>query len=44
MQDAKLKEIIINYLKKGWSPEQIVGRLKKESGYTIFSHECREFN
>lgn len=39
MQDAKLKELIINYLKKGWSPEQIAGRLKKESGYTVISHE-----
>lgn len=26
-------------MKKGWSLEQIAGRLKKESGYTVISHE-----
>ena len=39
MRKPKLKEIIINYLKNGWSPEQIAGRLKQEHGYAVISHE-----
>lgn len=39
MQGANLKEIIINYLKKDWSLEQITGRLKQKNGYKVISHE-----
>lgn len=39
MQQTDLKELIVSYLKKGWSPEQIAGRLKQEHGYTVISHE-----
>lgn len=39
MNQVELKEVIISYLKKNWSPEQIAGRLKQEHGYTVISHE-----
>lgn len=34
-----LKEQIVSQLEAGWSPEQIAGRLKKEKGITVISHE-----
>ena len=39
-RQEELQNHIINKLKEGWSPEQIAGRLKKESGNTIISHEA----
>ena len=43
MQAVKLKEIIINYLKQGWSPERIADRLKMVKHYMGLSQlaiEC----
>jgi len=34
----EMKEVIVCYLKEGWSPEQIVGRLKQE-GIISLHHE-----
>jgi len=39
MLNEELKKVVTNYLLKGWSPEQIAGRLKKETGHTVISHE-----
>jgi IS30 family transposase len=37
--DQKLRTHIVRKIKKYWSPEQIAGRLKRENGKTIVSHE-----
>ena len=37
---SDLKTYVIAKLKIGWSPEMIAGRLKREHGVTIISHEC----
>jgi IS30 family transposase len=34
-----LKSHILSKLEEGWSPAQIAGRLKKEKGITVISHE-----
>lgn len=34
-----LKAYVIQKLEEGWSPEQISGRLAKEIGYPVVSHE-----
>lgn len=40
LKDEVIRDYVIKHLKKGWSPEQIAGRLSKEHpGYTI-SHEA----
>ena len=36
----ELKTYVIQKLEEGWSPEQISGRLAKENGYTVISHEA----
>ncbi|PHQ82126.1 MAG: IS30 family transposase [Coxiella sp. (in: Bacteria)] len=39
MYNEELRQIVTKYLTYGWSPEQIAGRLKKETGHTVISHE-----
>jgi transposase, IS30 family len=39
MKDESLRMYVHEQLKQGWSPEVIAGRLKKEHGKTIVSHE-----
>lgn len=35
-----VKTYVLSKLKEGWSPEQIAGRLKRECGYSVVSHEA----
>lgn len=39
MKDELLREKVCAQLKEGWSPEVIAGRLKKEHGKNVVSHE-----
>ena len=39
-RNVDLKAAIIEKLQAGWSPEMIAGRLKREHGVTVISHEC----
>lgn len=39
VRQPELKDLIVSYLKRNWSPDQIAGRLKQEHGYTVISHE-----
>lgn len=38
-KNPALKELVINRLKEGWSPQQIAGRLKKSAGRCLICHE-----
>ncbi len=38
-RDAALREWVLARLKAGWSPQQVCGRLKRETGRTILSYE-----
>ena len=38
-RDAALRAQVLARLKQGWSPEQIAGRLRREAGKTVLSHE-----
>jgi len=38
-RDPALRETVLGLLARGWSPEQVAGRLKLEAGQTIISHE-----
>jgi transposase, IS30 family len=38
-RDDALRETILNRLEAGWSPEQISGRLAREEGHKVISHE-----
>lgn len=38
-RDADLREVVLSRLAHGWSPEQVSGRLAKEAGKPIISHE-----
>jgi transposase, IS30 family len=40
MLDSPLRERVTRDLKKGWSPEIIAGRLKRENGTTVIGHEA----
>src|SRR5271169_1917696 len=37
-EDMKLEEYVTKYLKKGWSPEQISGRIANDRNLTPVSH------
>jgi IS30 family transposase len=37
-QDMKLQEYVTKYLKNGWSPEQVAGRIAKDVGLAVVSH------
>lgn len=34
-----LRNTVLAYLKRGWSPEQVAGRLARQAGHTVISHE-----
>lgn len=38
-RDDTLREAILDRLAEGWSPEQIAGRLAREAGHKVISHE-----
>jgi IS30 family transposase len=38
-RDAVLRAAVLDRLAKGWSPEQVAGRLARESGRKLVSHE-----
>jgi IS30 family transposase len=38
-RDAALRDQVLEGLKKGWSPEQVAGRLKLEQGRPVIGHE-----
>lgn len=38
-RDARLRQSVIERLAAGWSPEQVAGRLAREAGRTVISHE-----
>jgi IS30 family transposase len=38
-RDDGLRETILDRLAEGWSPEQICGRLAREAGHRVISHE-----
>lgn len=40
LKNSKTAQYVIEKLKLGWSPEQIDGRLKLETGYRVISYEC----
>lgn len=39
LSDRQLRKYVLLKLEKGWSPEVIEGRLRKEMGHTIVNHE-----
>ena len=39
VRKPELGEAVLGALAKGWSPEQVAGRLKRENGKTLVSHE-----
>ena len=38
-RDEALRETVLARLEAGWSPEEVAGRLKRESGHRVISHE-----
>lgn len=38
-RNEALREQILDHLADGWSPEQVAGRLAREHGHTVISHE-----
>ncbi len=38
-RDSSLRETVLSRLKQGWSPEQVAGRLARERGSRVISHE-----
>ena len=38
-RDAARREQVLTRLKQGWSPEQIAGRLRRDAGRSVLSHE-----
>ena len=38
-RDAELRDLVLGWLRRGWSPEQIAGRLKQQHAVTTVSHE-----
>jgi IS30 family transposase len=38
-RDDALRENVLDHLAEGWSPEQVSGRLEREAGHRIISHE-----
>lgn len=39
LRDPALQAMVLDRLKAGWSPQQIAGRLKRENGRCLVSHE-----
>ena len=38
-RDTGLRNTVLAHLKRGWSPEQVAGRLRRDNGHTVISHE-----
>jgi IS30 family transposase len=38
-RDNALRQVVLTRLKQGWSPEQVSGRLAREVGHQVVSHE-----
>jgi transposase, IS30 family len=38
-RDNALRQVVLTRLKQGWSPEQVSGRLAREAGHKVISHE-----
>jgi len=38
-RDPSLRELVLSRLAHGWSPEQVAGRLRREAGRCVISHE-----
>jgi len=38
-RDSDLRELVLSRLAGGWSPEQVSGRLRREAGRCVISHE-----
>ena len=38
-RDDALRTVVLDYLRRGWSPEQIAGRLRQQKATAIVSHE-----
>ena len=38
-REPDLRNTVLDHLKRGWSPEQVAGRLRRDHGRTIISHE-----
>ena len=38
-RSPELRDLVLNHLKRRWSPEQIAGRLQSEAGLCVISHE-----
>ena len=38
-RDDALREVVLGYLRAGWSPEQVAGYLAREAGAPVISHE-----
>jgi IS30 family transposase len=38
-RDDELRDLVLERLKNGWSPEQVAGRLERQEGQAVISHE-----
>ena len=38
-RDGELRELVLSRLKAGWSPEQVGGRLRRETSRPVVSYE-----
>ena len=38
-RDDELRDLVLDRLKDGWSPEQVAGRLERQEGRTVISYE-----
>jgi IS30 family transposase len=38
-RDVSLRDLVLDRLRAGWSPEQVAGRLAREAGHAVISHE-----
>ena len=39
VRNPELQTLVLDWLRQGWSPEQVAGRLSREQGRTLISHE-----
>ncbi len=39
LRNLELQALVLDLLGRGWSPEQVAGRLSREQGHTVISHE-----
>ena len=38
-RDTGLRNTVLAHFKRGWSPEQVANRLRRDNGHTVISHE-----